>query len=205
MLTLLQAKALGAEAEQISAAVVGGDDILSEWSMPSSGHCSQWRLWGFCTITSTSFRLTCIDLLYITWPLGQLPVESSKCMCSLHVCCNCPPVNVCVSACLLPLSNWSWAQHAQTRFLLLAHLLGTLCDMWRWIFWVMIAGNVTVVADKMVNTAMLARAVGLPYTSYYKHESNGTNDQMFAQMIVTGLNQAAISREIQGQAFASSS
>jgi hypothetical protein len=30
MLTLLQAKALGAEAEQISAAVVGGDDILSE-------------------------------------------------------------------------------------------------------------------------------------------------------------------------------
>ena len=98
--------------------------------------------------------------------------------------------------------KWNLCQHAQTSCLLVAHLLGTLCDTWKRILWAMVAGNVTVIADKIVNTAMLARDAALPYNTSGGSPFNGTNDQKAAQTIVSGLNQATISPEIQGQAFA---
>jgi hypothetical protein len=51
---------------------------------------------------------------------------------------------------------------------------------------------------------MLARAGGYPVATFNGSgiPSNAPNDEKFAQMMVMGLNQAAISPEIQGQAFA---
>ncbi len=66
----------------------------------------------------------------------------------------------------------------------------------------MIAGNISVIANKIGNTATLAREGGFDDTVVNEIKSNGPNDQKFAQMIVADLNQATISPEIQGQAFA---
>lgn len=68
----------------------------------------------------------------------------------------------------------------------------------------MIAGNASVIADKILNTAMLARAGGYPSATSNDSAlpSNGPNDQKFAQMMVMDLTQAAVSPDLQGQAFA---
>ena len=68
----------------------------------------------------------------------------------------------------------------------------------------MIAGNVSVIADKIGNTAMLARAGIYPVATFIGSgiPFNAPNDQKFAQMMVMALDQAAVSPDIQGQAFA---
>lgn len=64
------------------------------------------------------------------------------------------------------------------------------------------AGNVSDIADKMVATASIARAVGFDIGSDTSLESaNVPNDQKFADIIVTALEQADVAPEVQASAF----
>ena len=66
-------------------------------------------------------------------------------------------------------------------------------------------GNVSAMADELVTTAALARAAGLKADTDPQSGAielvNVTNDQYFAQLVVTALNQANIPSEAQAAVF----
>lgn len=69
------------------------------------------------------------------------------------------------------------------------------------------AGNISAIANKIMNTALLARGAGWMDTMGLLLPTNGSNvnapnDQRFAQIIVTALNQAKVSPKVQAAAFA---
>ena len=64
------------------------------------------------------------------------------------------------------------------------------------------AGNISAIANKITNTALLARGAGDMDSMGLLLPINVPNDQRFAQIIVTALNQAKVSPEVQAAAFA---